>query len=57
MNYIATYKITDRKLSQQFIDPAIVSVSREGYESWLRKRAERLAEVSNEFLAELAPSA
>jgi hypothetical protein len=56
MNYINTYRITDHKLSQQFIDPAIISVSREGYEPWLRKRAARLAEVGNEFLAELAPS-
>ena len=36
------------------IDPGIISVSREGYESWLRQRAERLAEVANEFLFELS---
>jgi hypothetical protein len=54
MNYIAAYKITERKLSQQFISPSITSVSREGYEPWLRERAERLAGVANEFFAELS---
>lgn len=57
MSYIAKYKITPEKLAQQFIEPASVSVSHEGYESWLRGRAKRLAEVGNEFLAELAPPA
>jgi hypothetical protein len=55
MSYIATYKISERKLSQQFINPATISVSREGYESWVRERAQRLAEVANAFLAELSP--
>jgi hypothetical protein len=56
MSYIDTYKITECKLSQQFIDPAIVSVSREGYEHWLDVRAGRLAEVANTFLTELSPA-
>lgn len=56
MSYIAKYKITDAKLVQQFIDPANLSVSHDGYEQWLRCRANRLAEVGNELLVELAPN-
>jgi hypothetical protein len=56
MSYIAIYKITERKLSQQFIDPSITSVSLEAYEPWLRARAERLAEAANGFLSELSPA-
>lgn len=56
MRYIDKYKITDQKLAQQFVDPATLSLSHEGYEEWVRNRANRLAEVGNEFLAELAPS-
>lgn len=57
MKYIAKYKITPEKLAQQFIEPGSISVSPDGYETWLRKRAERLAKVGNEFLTELAPPA
>ena len=56
MSYIAKYKIADAKLVQQFIDPVSLSVSHDGYEQWLRCRANRLAEVGNEFLLELAPN-
>lgn len=55
MNYIAKYKITGEKLSQQFIDPTSISISHDRYEHWLRDRANRLAEVGNEFLASLRP--
>jgi len=55
MSYIDKYKITDQKLAQQFVDPGALSVSHEGFEAWVRNRAKRLAEVGNEFLAELAP--
>jgi len=55
MSYIQKYKITDQKLAQQFVDPATISLSYEGYETWVRNRAKRLAEVGNELLAELAP--
>jgi hypothetical protein len=55
MSYIEKYKITPEKLKQQFIDPASLSLSHEGYEAWLFERAKRLAEVGNEFLAELKP--
>lgn len=57
LSYIAKYKITDRKLSQQFIDPATLSLSPEKYEPWLRERAARLANVGNEFLDALEPAA
>jgi hypothetical protein len=45
----------NRQLRQQFIEPSNISLSHDGYEQWLRERARRLADVGNEFLAELAP--
>jgi hypothetical protein len=57
MGYISKYKITNEKLAQQFIEPSSISLSHDGYEAWLRERAQRLTEVGNEFLAELAPPA
>ncbi len=57
MNYIERYKISAEKLSQQFIEPGITQVSHQGYEAWVRQRAQRLADAGNEFLAELAPPA
>ena len=56
MSYIAKYKIAEAKLVQQFIDPASLSISHDGYEHWLRGRAHHLAEAGNEFLGELAPN-
>jgi hypothetical protein len=55
MKYIAKYEISDEKLSQQFIDPKSISLSQEGYKTWVQGRATRLAEVANGFFAELAP--
>jgi hypothetical protein len=55
MNYIERYKISDRKLNQQFIGSEITRVSHQGYEAWVRQRAQRLADAGNEFLSELAP--
>lgn len=55
MSYIAKYKITREKLAQQFVEVSALSVSHDGYDEWLRTRAEQLAMVGNEFLAELAP--
>lgn len=55
MSYIAKYNITGQKLAQQFVDPASLSISHEGYEDWLRRRAKALADAGNAFLAELAP--
>jgi hypothetical protein len=55
MSYIAKYKITDEKLTQQFIDPTSLSIPHSEFEVWLRGRAKRLADEANEFLSELAP--
>jgi hypothetical protein len=55
MSYIAKYDITPDKLMQQFIDPKSISISYDEYEAWLRQRAEVLAKVGNEFLAEIRP--
>jgi hypothetical protein len=55
MKYIVKYEISDQKLSQQFIDPKSISLSQEGYKTWVQDRAARLAEVANGFFAELAP--
>lgn len=54
MKYITKYKITDQKLAQQFVDPASLSVSPDGYEEWLKRRAKVLADAGNAFLAKLA---
>lgn len=55
MSYIAKYNITGQKLTQQFVDPTSLSISHDGYEEWLRRRAKTLADAGNAFLAELAP--
>jgi hypothetical protein len=55
MKYITKYEISDEKLSQQFIDPGAISLSQEGYKTWVQGRATRLAEVAKDFLAEIAP--
>jgi len=55
MSYIAKYKITSQKLRQQCVDPASLSISRDGYEEWIKRRAKVLADAGNAFLAELAP--
>ncbi len=43
MSYIDKYKITHQKLAQQFVEPATLSMTHEGYEAWVRNRAKRLA--------------
>jgi hypothetical protein len=53
MNYIQRYKISQDKLSQQFIFDDITSTSAGQYETWLLKRAQTLAEAGNKFLNEL----
>ena len=55
MSYIAIDNITNEKLEQQFVDPSALSISHEVDENWLRQRGHRLANVGNEFLAELEP--
>lgn len=53
MNYVEKYKISKNKLLQQFIDPNFTEVSQDGFEKWVRARAELLAKESNIFLEEL----
>jgi hypothetical protein len=53
MSYIAKYNITTEKLAQQFVDAKITTVTPAHYETWLRGRAERLAEEGNAFFREL----
>jgi hypothetical protein len=53
MDYIKRYAISPDKLEQQLIKNDIELMTIDGYETWLNKRAERLAASGNEFLAEL----
>jgi hypothetical protein len=53
MAYIQKYEITPEKLKQQYITPDIQSTPISNYEAWLENRAAKLAEVGNDFLAEL----
>jgi hypothetical protein len=53
MAYLAKYKITARKLAQQFIDDDVRNMSHAEYETWVRARAQRLAEEGNAFLSTL----
>lgn len=53
LNYIERYGITPEKLAQQFIEGAITTISVSGYEDWLNRRAQRLADAGNAFLEEL----
>jgi hypothetical protein len=53
MSYIPRYKITPRKLSQQYVEQEIMTISPSKYETWLRARAERLAQEGNGFLSDL----
>lgn len=53
MDYVTRYKITSDKLKQQYIDPEFTKIPITEYESWVRSRAERLANEANAFLADL----
>lgn len=53
MDYIRKYKITPKKLEQQYIDPDFLKVPASDFESWVQIRAERLAQEANTFLLEL----
>ena len=44
MNYITKYDVTTEKLAQQFIAAEIRGISPPQYDTWLRGRAQRLAE-------------
>lgn len=53
MDYIPKYKITSKKLGQQFITAKIVTTTVAEYPAWLSHRAEILADAGNSFLEEL----
>lgn len=53
MEYVKKYSITAEKLKQQYIDPDFVNVPVNEFDAWTQKRAEKLAEEANKFLAEL----
>jgi hypothetical protein len=53
LDYIPRYEIGAEKLRQQLIEPAILSVTLDGYPEWLRTRAEALAAAANRYLEEL----
>lgn len=56
MDYVTRYKITHEKLEQQYIEPQFTKIPIGEYESWVRRRAERLAKEANTFLAVLRNS-
>jgi hypothetical protein len=53
MSYVTKYGISQEKLAQQLIDPDITAIPPDKYPEWLDRRAERLAEEGNAFLADL----
>jgi hypothetical protein len=53
LEYVKKYKITEEKLEQQYIDPDFITVPVKEFDAWTQKRAEKLAEEANKFLAEL----
>lgn len=53
LSYITKYNITKEKLEQQFINDDFIDIKFPEYETWLNKRAEKLAEKANEYLKEL----
>lgn len=57
MGYVSKYKITDEKLTQQFIEPKSLAIALSEYEAWVRARAAHIAQIGNEFLTELFATA
>lgn len=53
MTYVEKYKISEEKLSQQFIDYDFVNTTIDEFSNWLCRRAERLASEANSYLDEL----
>jgi hypothetical protein len=53
LSYVTKYGISQEKLDQQFIAPDFTKTPTSGYPEWLERRAERLAQEGNSFLAEL----
>lgn len=56
LDYVSRYRITDEKLTQQFIDPNFANVQFAAYPSWLQERAEALSEYANALLGTLKGS-
>lgn len=53
LSYVTKYGISQEKLDQQFIAPDFTTTSTGQYPEWLERRAERLTQEGNLFLAEL----
>ncbi len=53
MDYVVRYKITEDKLRQQFIEEDIARTTIGDFDSWLNRRAQRLADAANVILNEL----
>jgi hypothetical protein len=56
MLYIDKYKITSKKLGQQFVEDDIRKATPAEFGTWLEARATRLAQAGNQFLNELGAS-
>ena len=56
MDYIPKYKITAKKLSQQYISTETMTTTVKQYPQWLEKRAETLAKAGNSYLEGLRGS-
>ena len=53
LSYVTKYSISQENLDQQFIDADFTLTPTEKYAKWIERRAERLAEEGNAFLAAL----
>lgn len=53
MDYIREHNIDAERLAQQYIDPDIDQMPVTGYDEWLDRRAQRLADAANAYLARL----
>ena len=56
MDCIDRYLITATKLSKQYIEPDVASMTIVNYPEWLNGRAAGLAQAGNEFLESLGAS-
>lgn len=53
LDYVARYRISEKKLRQQYIDPCFVETKLADLEKWVRSRAQALADAGNAYLARL----
>jgi len=51
--YVKKFDVTAEKLAQQFIEPDFVNVQPPDFAAWTERRAQRLADEANAFMAEL----